>query len=381
MNLYQNSKKTNRTFPPWYSSEIKNNIRCKEVAHKNYKKHKSDYYLEEFKNLRALIKVQVDTAYRDYVSAAEEEITRNPSKFWSFVQSKRGKSRIPGTVTMNNKSFDTPQTIVDGFASYFSSVYIDSDPGHTNNSLSYTTGMINITHISENDILQAIHKLKNKMTAGVDGVPSFVVKDCAAVLAFPLSIIFNLILKTQKFPHIWKITRICPILKSGHPSLINNYRAVAILCNFAKILELSDNIDDLGVYEPLNNKNATNEEDMPVTDACHTVLSDTTNAQINQPLNDQFENCTQHNSLTEGCSENMSHSWSTWNPAQLRRPVSKSLQGNRKRKLSKPEASEKVVMVASSKQKLLDLQYEALLVDMEFKKRDNELQLKKEKLN
>lgn len=232
-------KKTSRSYPPWYSAEIKNNIRCKELAYKNYKKYKTEYYLNQFKFLRTTIKRQLDSAYRDYVSVTENEIVHDPSKFWSFVQYKRGKSRIPGTVTYDNETLDSPQMIVDSFANFFSSVYSKSDPSHTNDfSLSHLSGTININSVTENDILQAIKKLKNKMTTGIDGVPSFVVRDCAAVFVTPLCIIFNMILTASKFPDIWKITRICPILKTGDPSSINNYRPIAILCNFAKTFEI-----------------------------------------------------------------------------------------------------------------------------------------------
>ncbi|KAJ8976455.1 hypothetical protein NQ317_000197 [Molorchus minor] len=50
----------------------------------------SDQYNMHHQELFPWYSCQVDTAYGDYVSAAEDEITHNPSKFWSFVQSKKG---------------------------------------------------------------------------------------------------------------------------------------------------------------------------------------------------------------------------------------------------------------------------------------------------
>ncbi|KAJ8961473.1 hypothetical protein NQ318_014721 [Aromia moschata] len=60
-------KKSNRTFPPWFNSNIKSNIRCKELAHKNYKKYKSEYYLNDFRTLRTILKQQIDDAYKEYI--------------------------------------------------------------------------------------------------------------------------------------------------------------------------------------------------------------------------------------------------------------------------------------------------------------------------
>lgn len=231
-------KKTNRRFPPWFNYEIKNNIRKKEVALKNYKKYKNDHYLRQFQTLRRTIKRQVDTAYRQYASNIENEISRDPSKFWSFVQCKRNKSRIPGTLVYNDEIFDTPQNIVNGFANFFSSIYTQSNHLLMNNLISYHCNSINIIRITEDDILKAIKKLKNKMTSGLDNVPSFLVRDCAMVFVKPLHILFNLVLATSRFPDLWKATKICPILKSGDPSFLNNYRSIAILSNFAKVFEI-----------------------------------------------------------------------------------------------------------------------------------------------
>lgn len=77
------------------------------------------------------------------------------------------------------------------------------------------------------------------MTSGHDQIPSFLVKDCRYAFITPLLFIFNLILKTSVFPDVWKIARVCPVLKSGDPSQMTNYRPISILCNFAKLLEIS----------------------------------------------------------------------------------------------------------------------------------------------
>lgn len=233
------SKHIKQSYPPWFNTEIKNNIRKKHLAHKKYKKFKTINYLNEFRTLRSLIKTQINIGYKDYIQNIETTIQGDPSKFWSFVHTKKGTSRIPGNLQYNNMSYETPQDIVDGFSNYFSDVYIDSDPTHINeNPLSINNNYINIRCITEEDLLKSIKKLKNKMTAGVDNVPSFVIKDCAAVFIEPLLTLFNLSLTTSKYPEVWKTARICPILKSGDPSHISNYRAISILCNFGKLLEI-----------------------------------------------------------------------------------------------------------------------------------------------
>ena len=87
------------------------------------------------------------------------------------------------------------------------------------------------------DVEKTLRNLKNKQTAGLDNVPSFIIKDCANVLAEPLLYLFNLILKTSTFPTVWKVAKICPILKKGDASHIQNYRPISILSNFSKAFE------------------------------------------------------------------------------------------------------------------------------------------------
>ena len=50
--------------------------------------------------------------------------------------------------------------------------------------------------------------------------------------------LFNQSLNTNTVPSLWKISNVCPILKSGDASLLSNYRPVSLLNNIEKILEI-----------------------------------------------------------------------------------------------------------------------------------------------
>ncbi|XP_051170278.1 uncharacterized protein LOC127287402 [Leptopilina boulardi] len=87
------------------------------------------------------------------------------------------------------------------------------------------------------DITKAAKSLKATFVSGPDNIPSFIVKDCASVLAEPLTLIFNLALKSRIFPHVWKEAKIIPVYKVGEKSRVTNYRPIALLQNFAKVFE------------------------------------------------------------------------------------------------------------------------------------------------
>src|SRR5215813_897236 len=53
----------------------------------------------------------------------------------------------------------------------------------------------------------------------------------------PLYVIYNLSIKSNKFPTQWKISKVSPIYKNGSKDEIANYRQVSVLSAFAKIYE------------------------------------------------------------------------------------------------------------------------------------------------
>lgn len=228
-------------YPVWYSSEIIENIKDKYKFHRLCKKYPhNEFYQSSFKSLRSSIKTQISRAYKKYLADIQSNFINDPKSFWKYVNNKKCKSRIPGKMYCGDIICDSPNSIVNGFAQFFSSVFTKNNIQTNINGHKYdiSNTCLNISTINESDVAKSIKKLKNKFTSGPDKIPSFLVRDCV-VLATPLSIIFNLALKTNTFPSCWKIARVCPVLKSGDPSLIENYRPISILSNFAKVFEMS----------------------------------------------------------------------------------------------------------------------------------------------
>jgi hypothetical protein len=95
-----------------------------------------------------------------------------------------------------------------------------------------------VDRVTEREIVLAISKLKNNETCGPDQIPSFLIRDCRHLLAPPLKVIFNSIIKCSAFPVKCKESRITPVYKNGDRCEITNYRPIAIINNFSKIFEL-----------------------------------------------------------------------------------------------------------------------------------------------
>lgn len=227
-----------RRYPPWYNSKVINLIRQKELAYKKFKRCQTGYYYNIFKGIRSSLKTEIDNAFTTFVLNVENTIQKDSSEFWSFIQSKKGHSRIPGTIRDGSNEFSTPESIVEAFSYFFQSVYTDPSENNVINSEYVTKCYTSLKLLQESDIIRAAKKLKNKITSGNDSIPSFVVKDCIHVLSGPLTHLFNISIKSGCFPNCWKIARIIPIPKKGDPTELRNYRAISILNNFSKLFEI-----------------------------------------------------------------------------------------------------------------------------------------------
>ncbi|XP_063907396.1 uncharacterized protein LOC135125678 [Zophobas morio] len=233
-------------YPPWYNKEIIQCIRMKFALHKKYKKFKSSYYYNLFKDCRSRCKSRIAEAYKRYMSDIEYSISKDPKKFWSYVHMKKGVTRIPSLMHYEDQELTAPITIVNAFASYFENVF--STPAYDNstlNSILSNNSLISITNVSEDLILKVLKQSKNSFTQGADGIPSFLLKDCAIVFVKPLFKLFNLILTTSTFPEMWKMACVCPVLKKGDPTEIENYRPISLIYHQHDFIEHRSTVSNL----------------------------------------------------------------------------------------------------------------------------------------
>ena len=237
-------RKTNNSksarLPLWFSPELRRNLKIKERTRKKWIRSKQQKHLTEYKRLRKITKMQVSLDYDAYLQQVQTNIKTQPSCFWTHIHHKKGITRIPGLLYSNDEICDTPDTIVNAFANYFASTMTQSSSTgefdvDSTNFLIYQS--FHLHNVSEEDIISIMSKFSNKFTAGVDEIPSFLIRDCRFALAKPLSTIINLAIRTNTFPNRWKIARVTPVHKKGNKSRVENYRPISILSNFSKIFE------------------------------------------------------------------------------------------------------------------------------------------------
>ena len=78
-----------------------------------------------------------------------------------------------------------------------------------------------------------LKSLKLGKAAGPDAVNNRILKELALPLSVPLADLFNLSLCKG----IWKEANVTPIFKKDDPSMLSNYRPIALLSTIGKVLE------------------------------------------------------------------------------------------------------------------------------------------------
>ena len=87
------------------------------------------------------------------------------------------------------------------------------------------------------EIGKIISSLKSTRTCGLDNIDSFVIKLAKEELVPMITHIINLSISQEKFPDGWKTSKIIPLHKKAELTEAKNYRPVALLSIFSKVLE------------------------------------------------------------------------------------------------------------------------------------------------
>jgi hypothetical protein len=231
-------RKSRHNYPPWFSYELIKKIKLKHRIFKKFRVSGKLCDLEKYRMLRRDIKGDIKRQYDQYVAKAEADIKRDPNKFWQFVKFKQNGTGIPLNMTFSGAEVSGADEITGAFANYFESAYCEKASVIESSVEEWSTSCnFSLNAVNEQDVLNAISKLKLKFTAGPDMIPSFLIHECVEAFVSPLVVIFNLCLKTNAFPAIWKTARVVPVFKKGDRNCIETYRPVSICSNFSKVFE------------------------------------------------------------------------------------------------------------------------------------------------
>ncbi|KAL4126382.1 hypothetical protein QTP88_010604 [Uroleucon formosanum] len=229
------------TFPSWVSPVLKSLLFKKKSAHKKFKITGSFHDYNLFSNLRSQCKALSKSCLKTHINVAQSRLASSPRDFWSFINKRRDSSSIPNQVYLNDISANGPD-VAQLFSSFFASTYKQPSAAPNlalmNIEIQQFSFLPSHLSISIEEVSDALKTFSNVRGVGPDDIPASLLFKCREVLCSPLCTIFNKSLTEGFFPAVWKISRITPILKSGDPTLVTNYRPISNLPFIGKLFEL-----------------------------------------------------------------------------------------------------------------------------------------------
>ena len=167
--------------------------------------------------------------------------SNNINNLYGYINKKlHSKHTIPPLKAEDGTMVLETNQKADLFNNFFSTVFI-KDNGKVpklfqSNFLNKVNSMQPIL-ITQLDVKNSITKLKNSSSRTPENIPALFFKQTAAVLAYPLTKLFNVSLSCGKVPVLWKEAIIVPIHKKGDKSTPSNCRLLSMTSVICRILE------------------------------------------------------------------------------------------------------------------------------------------------
>ena len=248
------SKKLNKNvhgFHPWMTKGLLIS-RCKKISLcKSSIKHPSADTISIYKNYRNLYAKIIRASKKLFYEQQLVKYQSDCKKTWQILRkainnSNKSTNSIKNII-VNGLSIDNPAMMANNFNKFFASVAekIVEQIHPANVSLPDSPvnvpGFENFSFSSEpltlSEIHETIEQLKSKNSSDNDGLSVTFLKKISLSISKPLLHIFSKSLNTGVIPHQLKIAKVIPLFKSGDRSLLDNYRPIALLSSFSKILE------------------------------------------------------------------------------------------------------------------------------------------------
>ena len=96
---------------------------------------------------------------------------------------------------------------------------------------------LSLRPVTPDEVSKIICNMKNSKSTGTDFISTWIVKLVAKDIVPAITHIVNLSISSEEFPMQWKLAKVVPLLKKGDPLIAKNYRPVALLSIFSKVLE------------------------------------------------------------------------------------------------------------------------------------------------
>ena len=233
---------------PWMNSSIRSLMRTRLKAYRKARESGFNTTLwERYKIIRNNLIEKIRTAKKDFNTKKAEQLKsnkHNEKNWWKVVGELtkfKDKSKSIEVIISNENPellIDDPKQIAEELNNYFvmTSTINDSDievPALATR----TENQLCDVNIDEQEIIKILKDLDINKATGPDGICNRVLRECALVLSYPLSLIFNKLISNGHFPSCWKVAHVTAIPKTNSAKVAKDFRPISITSNVGKVFE------------------------------------------------------------------------------------------------------------------------------------------------
>ena len=193
--------------------------------------------LASFKACLASAQSNVRSQRVSYEERLGANSAMEPKKFHKYIRELKHARPSVGPLLIDGVLSDDPTLMSEALVGAFSSVF---DPIYPPDTYPHqvSDGVIDTVPFSETAVRRLLSNLRSDGGPGPDGLKPLLLKNCAAELAIPLTIVFTKSMEEGVLPSQFKLARVSPIYKGkGSRSEPLNYRPISLTSVCCKTME------------------------------------------------------------------------------------------------------------------------------------------------
>jgi len=175
-----------------------------------------------------------------YTDKVCQDCHKNPKKFWSWINSSKGKRAQIPPITVSGVQITAPVAKANEFNQYFHSVFTKeqiADLPSLRQSLKFDAPLLSTVEFSPQEVFDHLSSIDISKACGPDAIPGFLLKAGAEFICSPLSFLFTTSMCTATLPKDWVTANVVPVFKRDDCSVVKNYRPISLTSLVIKIME------------------------------------------------------------------------------------------------------------------------------------------------
>ena len=223
------TKRVRSETSPWITADLKNLMYSRDIMKIKAINSTDPNDWACFKRMRNKVSVAIRQAKELFYKNKFSKFDGDPRKTWQVINElisrKTGRSSVR-ELSLNGVSITNSTDFSNAFNDHFSTIgskLASEIPFNNGSSIQeYISGRserFQLVSTDSNQVLSLFKTLNKSKGAGLDGITSRLILDCADLIAPHNSVIFNSSLANGIFPDDWKSTRVTPPFKHGKEAI------------------------------------------------------------------------------------------------------------------------------------------------------------------